>query len=459
MDIPIPLTPPEKKVFSVGELTRRLKKAIEDQVRTVWVSGEISNYKGAGPSGHHYFTLKDAESQIPCAMWKGNAGRLRFEPENGQQVLAFGKVDLYIPYGKYQLIVDELEPRGTGALQLKFERLKEKLSREGLFDPARKRPLPPFPRKIVLVTSPTGAAVQDMTRTLRSRCPYVETFVYPVRVQGEGASLEIAAAVAQVNQLMPDVDVMIVGRGGGSIEDLWAFNEEPVARALFASKIPVISAVGHETDTTIADFVADVRALTPTDGAMKASPRLDDLLESLGKLDDRLRRGLKVKADLTRAQLDALSGGRALGRIEELPQQHAQRLDDLAGRLDVGALQAVHYLRERLDLHRNVLFGDLPQVPVAARQRLTDLSNLIHTHARRLFEAGRARLQQAAAQMEALSPVAILARGYSITRKADSGAILRNASEARPGDRLITRLGQGRIVSRVEKDPGENATA
>jgi exodeoxyribonuclease VII large subunit len=447
-DIP---SPGERRILSVGDLTRRIKKAVEDQVRTVWVAGEISNYRGAGPSGHHYFTLKDAESQIPCAMWKGMASRLRFVPENGMEVAAFGKVDVYLPYGKYQLIVDEMEPRGVGTLQQRFEQLKEKLSREGLFDPARKRPLPFLPRRLGLVTSPTGAAVQDMLRTLRTRCPIVETFVCPVRVQGEGAALEIAAAVAQLNLSMPDLDVLIVGRGGGSIEDLWAFNEEAVARAIHASRIPVISAVGHETDTTIADFVADVRALTPTDAAVKAVPRLDDLLAALDDLGAKLRRGLRVKADLVRAQLDALAGGRALGRVEELPPLQAQRLDDLAERLNLGLVQAVHYLRERLDLHRQALFADLPRLPEAGRQRLADLSSLLQMQVRRVHETAGARLRQAAAQLEALSPVAILARGYSITRLEEGGTILRDAGEAKPGDRLRTRLGRGSLQSRVER--------
>src|SRR5882672_11096589 len=307
------LQPSEKKIISVGDLTRRIKKSIEDSIRYVWVAGELSNYKGPGPSGHLYFTLKDAESQIPCAMWKGMANRLRFAPENGMEVIAFGKVDVYVPYGKYQLIVEDMEPRGVGSLQL-----KEKLLQEGLFDAARKRPLPFLPRVIALVTSPTGAAVADMIRTLRSRHASLHVIIYPVKVQGEGAADEIAAALGHLNLSMPHIDVMIVGRGGGSIEDLCSFNEEVVARAIHASRIPVISAVGHETDTTIADFVADLRALTPTDGAVKVVPRLEDLEIALADLDAKLRRALRTRADLARSQLDGLRDGRQLGRVEEL---------------------------------------------------------------------------------------------------------------------------------------------
>jgi exodeoxyribonuclease VII large subunit len=438
--------------LSVGQLSRLIKKSIEDTIRTVWVAGEISNLRPAGPSGHLYFTLKDAESQIPCAMWRGMAARLRFEPENGMQVVASGKVDVYLPQGRYQLIVDTLEPRGVGALQLRFEQLKEKLSREGLFAPERKRPLPFLPLKLALVTSPTGAAVQDMLRTLRTRCPLTELYVYPVRVQGEGSALEVAAAIAHLNLAMPDLDVLIVGRGGGSIEDLWAFNEEPVARAIHASRIPVISAVGHETDTTIADFVADVRALTPTDGAVKAVPRLEDLILALGDHDAKLRRALKSRADLARAQLDALRDGRALGRVEEVAAFHAQRLDDLAARLNAGIGQAAGYLRERLDLYRNALQAGLPALTREAGRRTTDLEALLKTHAGRILDASKARLSQAAAQLEALSPVAILARGYSITQRESDGRILREAAEVKPGERLVTRLGKGRVVSRAEAD-------
>jgi exodeoxyribonuclease VII large subunit len=444
------LQPSERKILTVGDLTRRIKKSIEDAIRYVWVAGELSNYKGPGPSGHLYFTLKDSESQIPCAMWKGMANRLRFEPENGMEVIAFGKVDVYLPYGKYQLIVEDMEPRGVGSLQLKFEQLKEKLQKEGLFEQARKRPLPFLPRKIALVTSPTGAAVQDMLRTLRTRCPALHIVVYPVKVQGDGAAEEIAAAIGHLNLAMADIDVMIVGRGGGSIEDLWAFNEEVVARAIHASRIPVISAVGHETDTTIADFVADLRALTPTDGAVKAVPKLDDLVLSLDDLDSKLRRALRTRADLSRSQLDGLRDGRALGRIEDLPQQLGQRLDELKERLDVGVGQASFYQRERLDLLKASLTADLPRLAEAGRRRVEHLTDLLRSDARRSLETAKARLRQAAASLEALSPVAILGRGYSITRLASTQEILKDAAQVKAGDRIVTRLGAGQIESKVE---------
>jgi exodeoxyribonuclease VII large subunit len=454
------LQPSERKILSVGDLTRRIKKSLEDAVRYVWVAGEISNYRGPGPSGHLYFTLKDAESQIPCAMWKGMAGRLRFEPENGMEVIAFGKVDVYVPYGKYQLIVEDMEPRGVGSLQIKFEQLKEKLQKEGLFDPARKRPLPFLPGKLAIVTSPTGAAIADMVRTLRTRCPALHVIVYPVKVQGEGAAQEIAAAIGHLNLSMPDIDVMIVGRGGGSIEDLWAFNEEVVARAIHASRIPVISAVGHETDTTIADFVADVRALTPTDGAVKAVPRLEDLEITLGDLGAKLVRALRTQADLARSVLDGYRDGRALGRAAELPDLLKQRVDDLGDRLTAGLAQASRFQRERLEFLEASLTTGLPSLAQNARTRVEHLTSLLRADARRILEGAQARLRQAAASLEALSPVAILGRGYSITRLESTQEILREASRTKPGDRIVSRLGSGWIVSRVEQvDPHEKGSS
>lgn len=438
----------ERKVVSVGDLTRRIKSTIETGVPYVWVAGEISNYKGPGPSGHLYFTLKDPESAVPCAMWRGFAAKLKFEPENGMEVVAGGRVEVYVPHGKYQLIVEQMEPRGVGALQLKFEQLKEKLQKEGLFDPARKRPLPFLPRKIALITSPTGAAIQDMLRTLKSRCPALHVLLYPVRVQGEGSAQEVAAAIGHVNLAMPDVDVLIVGRGGGSIEDLWAFNEEVVARAIHASRIPVISAVGHETDTTISDFVADVRALTPTDGAVRVVPVLEDLLLSLADLETQLKRALRTRAQLARSAVDALSEGRDLGRVEELPAQLGQRLDDLQERLSSAARQAPTLLRQRLDRLDAALYADLPRAALAARDRARHLDEMLRSNARRAVDAAKARLREAAASLEALSPASILARGYSITYK--DGKIVKDARDVKPGDRLRTRLGTGEVDSRVE---------
>lgn len=445
--------PAGKEILSVGELTRRIKRILEDSLRYVWVAGEISNLRPSGPSGHLYFTLKDEEAQIPCALWRSYAARLRFEPANGQEVLAYGRLEVYPPKGCYQLIVETMEPRGLGALQLRFEQLKEKLAREGLFDPARKRPLPLLPLTVALVTSPVGAALQDMLRTLRTRCPVTRILVYPVRVQGEGAAEEIAAAIAQLNLARPDVDVLIVGRGGGSLEDLWAFNEEIVARAIHASRIPVVSAVGHETDTTIADFVADVRALTPTDGAVRAVPRLDELLIRMADLEAQLKRALRTRADLARSALDLLRDGRTLGRMEEWPLLLTQRLDDLRERLRGTLRQTSIQIRSRIDSLRASLEGLIPSVPALARGRLESLGGLLDSHLRRTSEGAASRLREAAAGLEALSPLRVLSRGYSITRLEKSGTVLREARQAAPGDLLRTLLGSGSLLSRVEAEP------
>jgi exodeoxyribonuclease VII large subunit len=417
--------PEERRTVSVGELTRRLKKVIDDNLRPVWVAGEISNFK-TYPSGHLYFTLKDEESQISCAMWRGSAARLDFEPENGLHVLAYGKVDIYVPRGQYQLIVEKMEPRGAGALALKFEQLKKKLQEEGLFDPGRKRPLPLLPRSVAILTSPVGAAIQDMLRTLASRNPAVAVYVYPVKVQGEGSAADIAAAIGHLNFARPDIDVMIVGRGGGSIEDLWAFNEEAVARAIFASRIPVVSAVGHETDTTISDFVADVRAKTPTDAAVLVAPKLTDLMTSLEDLDSKLRRALRGRADLARSILEGFRTSHALTEPAALVGRHGQRLDELHGRLGVGLTSTVTVARERL--------------AVSLRTMSSELGHLA--------KASREKLEGAARHLEAMSPVAVLGRGYSIT--SHDGRVVRKATDVKPGDTLDTRLGEGQIRSRVE---------
>jgi exodeoxyribonuclease VII large subunit len=414
-------------VLTVGQLARRVRSALEDNLKYVWVSGEASGVAYA-PSGHLYFDLKDEEDDPPavirCTMWRPRVMRLRFRVENGMSVLVLGLVTAYAARSQYQLNVEQIEPQGVGALHLKFEQLKEKLSKEGLFDPDRKRPIPFLPRRIAIVTSPTGAAVQDMARTLRTRCPIVEVVIHPVRVQGEGAAEEIAAAI-----FAADADVLIVGRGGGSIEDLWAFNEEVVARAIRASRIPVISAVGHETDTTIADFAADVRALTPTDGAVRAVPKLDELLDQVEDLGTKLRRALRTRAELSRSALDGFRGGRAFGRVEEMPSHLAQRLDELQERLKAAMGQAPRLLRERC----------------------LRLDGMLHAHLPRAVERATARLREAAGKLEMLSPKAILGRGYSITRLESGRKILKDARQARPGDRIVSILASGTLTSKVER--------
>jgi exodeoxyribonuclease VII large subunit len=402
-----------RRVLSVAELSRRIKSLLEDTLKFVWVSGQVSRVTYA-QSGHLYFDLKDEEDAgavITCTMWRPRAVRLKFKLETGMSVLVGGVVTAYPAQGKYQLSAEEVEPKGVGALHLKFEQMKEKLAREGLFDERRKRPLPFLPAVVGIVTSPTGAVIQDMLRTIYARFPKAHVVVYPVRVQGEGAADEIAAAIGHLNLARPDVEVLIVGRGGGSIEDLWAFNEEVVARAIHASRIPVVSAVGHETDYTIADFVADVRALTPTDAGNRVVPRLEDLEILLSDRDAKLRRALTQYAALA----------------EDLVRQNQQRIDELVDRLRVG----------------------LESVSKQARERMKSVDPRLTLAMQRLLDAAKARVRQLESSIVALDPKAVLRRGYSITRL-DDGTVLRDAAQAKPGQTIVTDLANGTIRSTVE---------
>jgi exodeoxyribonuclease VII large subunit len=404
------LTTPGIQVKTVSELTREIKVALEDRFPVVWVSGEISGYKSPGPSGHVYFRLKDEQAVLPAVLWKSAVARLKFEPHDGLEVIARGRIEVYLPHGKYQMIIEELQPKGLGALELAFRQLCEKLSKMGYFEPTRKKPLPKFPHRVALVTSPTGAAVRDMLKVLSSRWPALEVWVCPVRVQGEGAGAEIASAIRQLNRIHESghavVDVMIVGRGGGSMEDLWAFNEEVVARAIFESKIPVISAVGHEIDVTVADLVADCRAATPTQAATIVIPDREEFLLGLRGFEDRIRVLAGNRLTLARHRLEDLANSRALRFPLERIRNHEQRMDEWSDRL-------TRIMKQRM-------------------------------------ERSHERIQAYAARLETLSPLNVLGRGYSLTRK-ENREIVRDASQVRPGDRLLTLVGAGRITSRVEE--------
>lgn len=395
--------PADRRVLTVSELTRLVKGTLEDRFARVWVTGEISNLRRPG-SGHVYLTLKDAESQLSAVMWRGAAARLRFRLEDGIEVIVGGMLTVYGARGQYQIIIQSIEPKGIGALQLAFKQLVEKLRKEGLFDPEHRKPLPAFPRHIGIVTSPTGAAIHDILQVLDRRCPIVPVTLYPVRVQGVEAAREIAEAIDEMNRL-GWFDVLIVGRGGGSLEDLWAFNEELVARAIYRSRIPVVSAVGHEIDVTISDMVADRRALTPTEAGELVVPRLDQIEEQLVELTRRLTEALRGDAKLARMQLatlgERLSPAHLAARVREL----AQRTDDAGGRLPAALAALVRQVQVKL-----AAFGG---------------------------------------KLESLSPLAVLARGYSITMRLD-GEVLRDASQVQPGDSLRTRLAKGEVISKVE---------
>lgn len=390
-------------ILTVTQLTTQIKNLLEGSLPDVWVSGEISNLS-IPQSGHAYFTLKDQQSQLHAVLFRSSQRLLKFTLQHGIQVICRGRIGVYEPRGEYQLILEYVEPKGIGALQLAFEQLKAKLEKEGLFDLARKKPLPLLPQRIGIITSPTGAAIRDMLRVIKRRHPRMHIIIHPVPVQGPGAAPAIAAAVQYFNREQM-VDVIIAGRGGGSLEDLWAFNEEQVARALFASKIPVISAVGHETDYTISDFVADLRAPTPSAAAEMVVESEHRFRELLRGLDSSLIKSMRVQLDRTRASVRAFT--RLLADPRKVLERSAQRVDELTGRLATGLR---HHLRRERALLTSLITG------------------LGH-----------------------LNPLGILARGYSITKELPSGRILKGASTIAPGDLLFTRFHEGEVVSRVEK--------
>lgn len=392
-------------ILSVSDLTDLLKSVVEETFPHVWVAGEISNLTRAG-SGHLYFTLKDAQAQLKAVMWRSAAQRLRFQPHDGLEVVAAGPLEVYAPRGQYQIIVQQMQPQGVGALELALRQLQQKLAAEGLFDPDRKRPLPRFPRRVALVTSPSGAAVRDLIQVMTRRWPLVDLVVVPVAVQGEGAANDIAEGLRRAARL-PNVDVIITGRGGGSLEDLWAFNEEAVARAIAASPVPVVTAVGHEIDVTIADLVADRRALTPSEAGELVVPLLSDVEQNLAALRQRLTTALRQRARQARLTLDSLAQRRCFTRPLDRIHDHAARLDDLEARLTTA-------LKHRVETARHQLAG-------------------------------------LATTLDALSPLAVLKRGYSLTRRLPTREIVRSAAELKIGDRLCTRLAEGEVVSIVEE--------
>jgi exodeoxyribonuclease VII large subunit len=402
----IPTQPsPELPLLTVSQLTDIIRDLIEGALPAVWVCGEISNYRRP-QSGHCYFTLKDDAAQIRAVLWRSAAARVRCDLHDGLEVICRGRLGVYASQGAYQLVVEQIEPKGLGALELALRRLRQRLADEGLFDSDRKRPLPRFPRRVAFVTSPTGAAVRDFLQVLARRWRGVDVLIIPARVQGLGAAEEIAAGIRLANSLPLAIDVLVVGRGGGSLEDLWAFNEEAVARAIHGSRIPVISAVGHEIDVTLADLAADVRALTPSEAAERVAPSADDLRAALRSSGQRLRRALQRRAAEVRRRLDAIAHRRPF-------RQPLAKVHDLARQLDA--------LADRIQR--------------AAGQRLR--------HARHQAAAHTARL-------ESLSPLGVLARGYSLTQRSADGALVVDAAQLAIGDQITSRFARGQAVSRVE---------
>jgi exodeoxyribonuclease VII large subunit len=438
----------ERRVLTVSALSAQLAAVMEERFPAVWIEGEISNFKVYG-SGHAYFTLKDEGAQLRCVLFRTRARRVRFEPKDGLHVMAFGAVEVYAQRGEYQLVVELLEPRGLGALQLAFEQLKERLAAEGLFSPTRKRPLPRFPRKIGIVTSPSGAALRDMLRVIGRRFGEIHIVLAPARVQGEGAAAEVAQGVRELNAL-GDVDVIIVGRGGGSLEDLWAFNDEMLARTIAASKIPVISAVGHEVDFTIADFVADVRAATPSNAAELVVKEKRAVVESLADLRVRLRRAMARMMAGQRDRLERTRGRRVLTDPGRPLRDLERRLDDARARLRQAALGAVARGEHRVELAGRGLRALSPVArTLNGRRALTDLHGRLGRGVEQAIVRAGHHLGAAAGRLDSLSPLAVLGRGYSLTRT-PTGRIVRSWREVTAGDAVRVLLHEGSLDCRID---------
>ncbi len=439
----------QSRIYSVSQLTREIKLHLEGEFYDIWVVGEISNFKQPS-SGHLYFTLRDARTQLSAVMFRSARRFLKFRPADGMAVLARGHITLYEPRGSYQLQVDWIEPRGKGALQLAFEQLKEKLAKEGLFATERKRALPLLPQKIGVVTSPTGAAIRDICRILHRRYPNIEVLLYPAQVQGDLAAAEITKGIQVLNR-MGGFDVLIVGRGGGSLEDLWPFNEETVARAIAQSAIPVISAVGHEVDFTIADFAADVRAATPSAAAEIVVSRKEDFLERIGRLAQRADQSLLHRMSRLRSGVERLAGHQAFLAVRHAVQSGSQRLDELTFRAQARIDRIVQNRKAQLDgLTRQLEALKLDRQLSQSRTKLAHLSSLLLSAQRERLSRAEQLLARSTAQLEALSPLAVLGRGYSLTWD-EAGNLLRDASGVEPGDSVRVTLEQGELDCRVEK--------
>ena len=439
----------ERKVFTVSALTQEIRRLLEGQYHGIWVSGEVSNCRPAS-SGHYYFTLKDATAQLRAVCFRNQARYLKFKPADGLSVIARGQLTVYDARGEYQLVVELLEPAGLGALQLAFEQLKAKLAAEGLFAPGRKRPLPVLPRTVGVVTSPAGAVIRDIIRVLRRRFRNINVLLFPVRVQGEGAADEIVQGLEALNG-RPDVDVVIVARGGGSLEDLWAFNEERVARAIAASRLPVISAVGHETDFTIADFVADVRAATPSAAAevvVRPKREFEAEVESAVR---HLVQAVRLKLSGARHGYGELRMHRAFQTLGARIMARAQRVDEAVAALNAAVRRRLNHARhELLRAAPGVVHYDFQRALRLRRALLAERRNRFEGALERTLTGGRNRLGHLRAILTERNPAAILNRGYSITRD-EAGRSGRQAHAVVPGSAITVRLARGELGATVAR--------
>jgi len=441
--------PAPEGILSVSALTGLIKGTLAEAFPALWVKGELTGFKRHG-SGHLYFSLKDENAVLGCVMWKGRAGRLAFEPQDGLEVEAFGAISVYEPQGRYQLVVDELRPAGVGALLLALEELKKRLAAEGLFDASRKQPLPRYPARIGLVTSPSGGAIRDLVKVLRARWPSIGIVLAPVRVQGEGAAREIAGAIERFDRY-GGVDLLIVGRGGGSLEDLWAFNEEPVVRAIAACRLPIISGVGHEVDVTLADFAADLRAATPSNAAELAVPSRAEVAQRIAQWHSRLERAARLAATGRRRQIEALTARYGFRRQEEVLGHLQQRVDELMERLHDAVRSMIERARQRLE-HIASRYGlrEWPRLLGTRRGELDDLREQLVTAAVQSVLAHRARALALADRLRALSPRLVLERGYCLVYRPD-GTFVRAAAALAMGESLTIEFARGKADVRVEQ--------
>ena len=440
---------PARRIWPVRDLVAQVRELVEQEYGDVWVEGEISNYRPA-PSGHVYFTLKDADAQLPIVLFRRQAMLLRFRPEDGLHVLVRGRVSVYEQRGQMQLVAETMEPVGAGSLQLAFEQLKERLKAEGLFNAGCKRPLPMFPRTVGIVTSPTGAVIRDFLNIVNRRHSGLNVLLCPVTVQGESAPAEIEAALAELNASNL-VDLIVLARGGGSLEDLAAFNSERVARAIAASRLPVVSAVGHETDFTIADFAADLRTPTPSAAAELITEAQHKIAEHLAAQSHRLDRAARFQLLQARQRLMRSAAAERIGsRITTLLHRLGQRLDDAVTRLDAAALAQLRLRQIRVaELAAGVLGRDPRRKLAHAREHLADFRARLHRSLERFIGASASRLGALDARLHSLSPLAVLDRGYALVLSSE-GALIRSAAQVASGDRITTRLAGGSFSSRVE---------
>ncbi|MGE6137825.1 exodeoxyribonuclease VII large subunit [Aeromonas rivipollensis] len=439
----------QQQIFTVTRLNSAVRMILEQDLGLVWLTGELSNL-AMPSSGHWYFSLKDISAQVRCAMFKGNNRRVPFRPQDGMQVLVQARVSLYEPRGDYQLIIESMQPAGDGMLALRFEELKRRLDAEGLFDEGRKRPLPREPRAVGLVTSATGAALHDMLTVLKRRAPDLPVFIYPTQVQGSAATAQIVAAITLANR-RAEVDVLIVGRGGGSLEDLWCFNEEVVARAIAGSAIPVVSAVGHEVDVTISDFAADLRAPTPSAAAELVAPDRSARAQRLVHLKQRLLQAISRRQTAARHGFALLQKRLDHQDPKRRLEQQSQRLDELSGRLQQLLNLRLHQGERRLANLELRLQARSPSTLLAAGKRRHQLAEeRLHSLMSKRQDLAAHRLAMLSARLDGISPLATLGRGYSITRT-PSGEVISRAAQVSPGQQLVTMLAEGELRVRVEE--------